>query len=328
MNEINSNHYNFSSLPEELNVKILSNLDRNTQYRVSSTCKALYQGLNKIAESALQDKWITKLDKGEGASKQLADHYRLYCKVLHSVYPFFKFNKEIFDNVAFLDKLAEADLRQAISKAARNTIYLLAPRYCELKSAADPSMDSELQILMEAGGELPKESEMGYPFGYDALNTCLQAGCSEKTIKMILNKQPFAKEVHYYCLSSAIRNKYSERILLSLIDKVKKKEIKDIGFSIHVFTTINAALTNKLPDSILLKLIEKADGKIVVSDLTRWKRNDSCSEPVLMALLDILDINNKYDSKIMELAQKLTLAPLNKLIEICQQKKSTFYQSS
>ena len=320
MDQVNSNFSNFLSLPEELNAKILSNLDRNTQYKVSGTCKALYQGLNKIAESTLQDKEITKLDNGDSASKQLADYYRLYCKVLNSVYNW-SLTNELFDNAAIL----ESDAKANPDKITAAAIKLINSLYYDYKSdppiRPDPSKDSELQVLIEAGAELSRRYEL------DDLTKCLGVGCSEKTIRLILSKQPFANDVPYFSLSSAIVNRYPEQFISFLIAKVKKKnEIKQ-GYCNATTGNISAALTNKLPDSIFLKLIEKAEGKILDGVFANWTHHDtlSFSEPVLLALLDIVNI--EYSTNVLagignlwkhvfKHNSTLSFAPLKKLIEL------------
>ncbi len=320
MDQVNSNFSNFLSLPEELNAKILSNLDRDTQYKVSGTCKALYQGLNKIAESTLQDKGITKLDNGDSASQQLADYYRLYCKVLNSVYNWSLTNK-LFDNAAILESEAKANPEEITAAAIKLINSLYYDNKWPPPIRPDPSKDSELQVLIEAGAKLSRDYEL------DDLTKCLGVGCSEKTIRLILSKQPFANDVPYFSLSSAIINRYPEQFISCLIDKVKKKnEIKQEYCNVTT-TTLSAALSHKLPDSIILKLIEKAEGKIANYDIVLWTYDDPlcCSEPVLLALLDIMNIKNS--TPVINLARNLwkhvfkhnstlSFAPLKKIIEL------------
>ncbi len=58
-------------LPEEVTQKILSNLDLETQYKVSNTCKSFYQSVNTIAEESLKDKFIVRNNESSSDNWQI-----------------------------------------------------------------------------------------------------------------------------------------------------------------------------------------------------------------------------------------------------------------
>ena len=271
MDQVNNNLYSFSGLPEEVTQKILSNLDLETQYKVSNACKSLYQSVNTIAEENLKDKFITR--NGESATKQLADHLRLYCKVLNSIFKK-TLTPNLFTNVSLLEGEAKADPTR-ITQIAKEILFIF-------------EMHSKLPILIEAGAR------------FDDLGRILIQKCPTQVIQQVLNKQLLSKIDSIYDMKYAFE--YPDDIKLSCIDRLV--DINDFERE----DTIYSILSNSyLPDSTLLKFIEKIRSISAECFLKLYydRQLHNRSESVLMALLDHLDTSTFKEDEAKNLAVEL-----------------------
>ena len=232
MNEIKNNCYNFLSLPEELNPEILSNLDRNTQYKVSWTCKALYRALNKVAESTLQYKEITKLDNGDSASKQLADYYRLYCKVLNAVYNRTLTN-ELFHNAAILENEAKAN-PQRITEAFRNNTLSFEP------------LNKLIELYLSAK---PESFELNCHF-FGAFRYLDHIFWNDELLLTVLKT---AIRLDTSCLKYAILNKLSPEAVLKIYERISKEALK---YDYRTHSEAKRYLSSSGSQAIIQRLVE------------------------------------------------------------------------
>ena len=281
MDQVNNNLYSFSGLPEEVTQKILSNLDLETQYKVSNTCKSLYQSVNTIAEESLKDKFIIR--NNESSSKQLADHLKFYCKVLNSIFKK-TLTPNLFTNVSLLEGEAKADPTKIIHRVREfiNFSYL-GFKPCEL--------NSKLQILIEAGAT------------FDSLGTLLLESCPPQIIQQILNKQLFNHQIDFYHIERALDSNYPHDTILSFIDRL----VDDNNRFVRENTIYSILRKRYLPDSILLKFIEKIGSISAYCFLQIYYNRQllNRSESVLMALLDHLDTSTFKEDEAKHLAVEL-----------------------